>query len=56
MSTYKYGMNAYRMYKDRIGTLQIRLHIRSVEIPDVEITSVDCIYTSKNLYLFACEF
>jgi len=23
------------------GTLQIRRHIRSVEIPDVEITSVD---------------
>jgi len=26
------------------GTLQIRRHIQSVEISDVEITSVDCIY------------
>ena len=25
------------------GTLQIRRHTRSVEIPDVEITSDDCI-------------
>ena len=35
------------MYKECIrkefGTLQIRGHIRSIEKPDVEITSVDCI-------------
>ena len=29
------------------GTLQIRQHIRNVEIPDVEITSVDCIVNKK---------
>jgi len=29
------------------GTLQIRQHIRSVGIPDVEITSVDCIQIEK---------
>jgi len=41
------------MYIDCIGTefgtLQIRRHIRSVEIADVEITSVDRLYTHFTL-------
>jgi len=45
MSTYKCRLIpriVYRMNRDRIQDLQIRQHIQSVEIADVEITSVDC--------------
>ena len=63
MSTYKCRVIRYKvyiMYRTEIGTLQIRRHIRSVEIPDFEITSVDCtmfmIFYSTTFKMFTIRF
>jgi len=51
-----YGINVYRMYRDRIRDFTIRQHILSVQIPDVEVKSVNCISISFFLFAIQCHY